>query len=133
MLRGSLLYLSEQPALKRVFSGPLTRPLVRRFVAGEMLGDALAAVRRLNDAGLTVTLDYLGESGSSAQEAGLAALQYVAILHAIERQGARANASLKLTQMGLDVDRALCVRNLERIIVQASQFGNFIRIDMEGS
>src|SRR5262249_45627854 len=52
---------------------------------------------------------------------------------AIERQGARANASLKLTQMGLDLDRALCVRNVERIVMQAAQFGNFIRIDMEGS
>src|SRR5262245_60377615 len=133
MLRGSLLYLSEQPALKRIFSGPLARPLVRRFVAGEMLGDALAAVRRLNDAGLTVTLDYLGESVSSSEEASQAALQYIAILHAIERQGARSNASLKLTQMGLDVDRALSVRNLERVVAQAVQFGNFIRIDMEGS
>jgi proline dehydrogenase len=133
MLRGSLLYLSEQEALKRAFSGPLARPLVRRFVAGEMLGDALPVVRRLNDAGLTVTLDYLGESVASAVEAGQAALQYVAILHALERQGARSNASLKLTQMGLDVDRALAVRNLERIVAQAAQFGNFIRIDMEGS
>jgi len=133
MLRGSLLYLSEQSALKRIFSGPLARPLVRRFVAGELLGDALAAVRRLNDAGLTATLDYLGESVGSAKEAGQATLQYVAILHAIERQGARANASLKLTQMGLDVDRALAVRNLERVVAQAAQFGNFIRIDMEGS
>jgi proline dehydrogenase len=133
MLRGSLLYLSEQPALKRIFSGPLARPLVRRFVAGETLGDAMAAVRRLNDAGLTATLDYLGESVGSAAEAGQAALQYVAILHAIERQGARSNASLKLTQMGLDVDRGLCVRNIERVVAQAAQFGNFIRIDMEGS
>ena len=133
MLRGSLLYLSDQPALKRIFSGPLARPLVRRFVAGEMLGDALAAVRRLNDAGLTVTLDYLGESVSSMEEASQAALQYIAILHAIERQGARSNASLKLTQMGLDVDRALAVRNLERVVAQAAQFSNFIRIDMEGS
>jgi proline dehydrogenase len=133
MLRGSLLYLSEHPALKRMFSGPLARPLVRRFIAGELLGDALAAVRRLNDAGLTATLDYLGESVTSAEAAGQAALQYVAILHAIERQGARSNASLKLTQMGLDVDRALCVRNLERVVAQAAQFGNFIRIDMEGS
>jgi proline dehydrogenase len=133
MLRGSLINLSEQEALKRAFNGPLARPLVRRFVAGEMLGDALAVVRRLNDAGLTVTLDYLGESVTSAAEASQAALQYVAILHAIERQGARSNASLKLTQMGLDVDRALAVRNLERIVAQAGQFGNFIRIDMEGS
>jgi proline dehydrogenase len=133
MLRDSLLYLSDQPVLKRLFGGPLARPLVRRFVAGDSLSDAMAAVQHLNDAGMTATLDYLGESVSSAEEAGQAALQYVAILHAIERQGARANASLKLTQMGLDVDRAVCVRNVERIVAQAGQFGNFIRIDMEGS
>ena len=133
MLRGTLLYLSEQPTLKRLLSGRMARPLVRRFVAGETLNDAMDAVRRLNDAGLTASLDYLGESVNRAEDAGAAALQYITILHAIERQGARANASLKLTQMGLDVDRALCVRNVERIIAQAAQFGNFIRVDMEGS
>jgi len=133
MLRGTLLYLADQPALKRMFGGALARPLVRRFVAGETLADAMAAVGRLNAAGTTATLDYLGESVARAEAANKAALQYVAILHAIERQGARANASLKLTQLGLDVDRALCVRNVERLVVQAAQFGNFIRIDMEGS
>jgi proline dehydrogenase len=133
MLRGSLLYLSEHQALKRIFSGPLARPLVRRFVAGETLANAMEAVRRLNDAGMTATLDYLGESVSSAEKASQSALQYIAILHAIESQGARSNASLKLTQMGLDVDQALCARNVERIVAQAGQFSNFIRIDMEGS
>jgi proline dehydrogenase len=133
MLRGSLLYLSEQPALKRVFGGPLAKPLVGRFVAGEKLSDAVGAIKKLNAAGMTATLDYLGESVATAQEAGAAAMQYVAILHAIERAQVQSNASLKLTQMGLDVDRALCVRNVDRIVAQAAQFGNFIRIDMEGS
>ena len=133
MLRGSLTYLSEQAALKRAFSGPLARPLVRRFVAGERLSEAIENVQKLNAAGMTATLDYLGESVSTAAEAGFAATQYIAILHAIEGAGAQCNASLKLTQMGLDVDRALCRRNVERIVAQAAQFGNFIRIDMEGS
>jgi len=133
MLRGTLLYLSDQPLAKRVFGGPLAKPLVSRFVAGVGLNEALENVQKLNAAGLTATLDYLGESVSSAAEAGAAAAQYIAILHGIERSGAQCNASLKLTQMGLDVDRELCVRNVERIITQAAQFGNFIRIDMEGS
>jgi proline dehydrogenase len=133
MLRGTLLYLSEQPALKRVLGGSLARPLVRRFVAGETLGEAIENVRKLNAAGMTATLDYLGESVGTAAEAGAAATQYIAILHAIERAGARCNASLKLTQMGLDVDRGLCLRNVEQIVAQAAQFDNFIRIDMEGS
>jgi proline dehydrogenase len=133
MLRAPLLYLADRPALKRLFASSLARPLVRRFVAGETLADAMAALRRLNEAGMAATLDYLGESVSSAAAAGAAAQQYIGILHAIERQGANANASLKLTQVGLDVDYALCVRNVERIAAQAAQFGNFIRIDMEGS
>jgi len=133
MLRGTLLYLSERPALKRVLGGPLARPLVRRFVAGETLTEALEHVQKLNAANMTATLDYLGESVSTAAEAGAAATQYIAILHGIERAGVRCNASLKLTQMGLDVDRDLCRRNVERIVAQAVQFNNFIRIDMEGS
>jgi proline dehydrogenase len=133
MLRGTLLYLSERPALKRVLSGRLARPLVRRFVAGETLTEAIENVKKLNAAGMTATLDYLGESVATAAEAGAAATQYIAILHGIERAGANCNASLKLTQMGLDVDQALCRRNVERIVVQAAQFDNFIRIDMEGS
>jgi proline dehydrogenase len=133
MLRGTLLYLSEQSQLKALFEGRLARPLVRRFVAGETLDDAMEAVQHLNAADMTATLDYLGESVHNAAEAGAAAMQYIAILHAIERRHARCNASLKLTQMGLDVDRALCQRNVERIVAQAGQFDNFIRIDMEGS
>ena len=133
MLRGTLLYLSEQPALKRIFGGRLAKPLVTRFVAGETLGEAIEAIKKLNASGMSATLDYLGESVHSAPLAAAAATQYVAILHAIERGQVQSNASLKLTQMGLDVDRDMCVRNVERIVAQAEQFGNFIRIDMEGS
>jgi proline dehydrogenase len=133
MLRGTLLYLSEQPLAKRVFGGPLAKPLVSRFVAGVRLGEAIENVQKLNAAGMTATLDYLGESVKTAAEAGAAAMQYIAILHAIERAGVQCNASLKLTQMGIDIDRALAERNVERIVAQAGQFGNFIRIDMEGS
>lgn len=133
MLRGTLMYLSDQPLAKRVFSGPLAKPLVSRFVAGVELNEALGNVQKLNSAGLTATLDYLGKSVHTAAEAGAAAAQYIALLHGIERIGAQCNASLKLTQMGLDVDRALCVRNVERILAQAAAFNNFVRIDMEGS
>lgn len=133
MVRGTLLYLADQPLAKRVFGGPLAKPLVSRFVAGVGLAEAIENVKKLNAKGLTATLDYLGESVGSAAEAGAAAAQYVAILHSIERAGVRCNASLKLTQMGLDVERAVCVRNVARVLAQAEQFGNFIRIDMEGS
>jgi proline dehydrogenase len=133
MLRGALLYLAAQPQLKALLRGRLARPLVRRFVAGERLPDALAAVAQLNAAGALATLDYLGEAVRAAADASAAAREYIAILHALERAGARCNASLKLTQMGLDVDRELCRRNVALVAAQAAQFGNFIRIDMEGS
>lgn len=133
MLRGSLLYLSEQPSLKKAFDQPLARPLVRRFVAGTTLAEAITAVERLNSQGITATLDYLGESVHTAAEASRAVAQYIAILHAISRAGVQANASLKLTQMGLDIDRKLCLNNVTRIVRQAAEFQNFVRIDMEGS
>ena len=87
MLRGTLLYLADQPALKRVLGGSLARPLVRRFIAGEALPEAIENVHKLNAAGMTATLDYLGESVGTAAEASAAATQYIAILHAIERAG----------------------------------------------
>lgn len=133
MLRGTLLFLSEQPTLKHMLSGPLTRPLVHRFVAGVTLPEATETARAINAEGLSVAFDYLGESVHTAAEAGAAAAQYVAILHAIERAGLRAYASLKPTQMGLDVGYELCRRNLEWIVAQAAQFGTFVRLDMESS
>ncbi len=133
MLRGSMLFLADQKALKRLLSGPLTRPLVSRFVAGEQIDQAISAVQQLNIRGMQATLDFLGESVHTAEAAGTAALQYIALLHAINRAAVDSNASLKLTQMGLDIDAALCQRNVERIVAQAQAFNNFVRIDMEAS
>lgn len=133
MLRGAMLYLADQKALKRLLSGPLTRPLVSRFVAGEHVDEAIAAIQQLNIRGMQATLDFLGESVHSREAASAAALQYIALLHAINRAGVNSHASLKLTQMGLDVDAELCQRNVERIVAQAQSFNNFVRIDMEAS
>jgi proline dehydrogenase len=133
MLRGAFLYASDQPTLRRVFDGPLARPLVQRFVAGTTLPEAIEAVKQLNAAGMMATLDYLGEAVRSAREAQAAAAQYIAILHGIERWSVQANASLKLSQMGLEVDHKLCRSNVERIVAQAAAFDNFVRIDMESS
>lgn len=133
MLRGAMLYLADQSALKRLLSGPLTRPLVSRFVAGENIDAAIAAVRQLNTQGMQATLDFLGESVHTGEAASAAALQYIALLHGINSAQADSNVSLKLTQMGLDVDAGLCQRNVERIVAQAQAFNNFVRIDMEDS
>lgn len=127
------MYLSEQPTAKSIFGGPLAKPLVSRFVAGETLAEAMNAVRAVNAAGMSASLDNLGESVTTPEAANAAAAEYIGILHAIERAGANANASVKLTQMGLDVDDELCRRNVSRILAQAEQFNNFVRLDMEGS
>lgn len=133
MLRSTLLYAADQPTLKQLFSGALARPLVKLFVAGEDLQTAMETTAKLNQAGMTVALDNLGEAVFTVAEAGAAATEYVAIFHAIARAGAQAHGSLKLTQMGLDVDDALCRRSVERLAMQAAQFGNELFIDMEGS
>ena len=105
----------------------------RRFIAGESVEEAVAAVRPLTERGMLLTLDYLGESVSSAAAADAATRDYLKILSIIVSSGVERNVSLKLTQLGLDVDRATCVDNLRRILDPASEHGFFVRIDMENS
>jgi proline dehydrogenase len=105
----------------------------RRFVAGETLEEAIAAVRRLEAEGLTVTIDRLGEK-VEAREAALAAMRaYISVMKLIADAGVTRNLSIKLTQIGLDVDRATCIDNLRRLLDIADQLSFFVRVDMEGS
>jgi len=109
------------------------RGFARRFIAGESVAEAVAAVADLRQQGLLLTLDYLGESVASAEAAAAAATEYVAIIDAIVQSGIERNISLKLTQLGLDVDRATAVDNMRRILEPADAHGLFVRIDMENS
>jgi proline dehydrogenase len=107
--------------------------LARRFVAGETLAQAIEAVRRLNGRGLLATLDILGEN-LGEREAVLAARDdYVQLLDEIARSGVDSNISIKLTMLGLDVDRGFCAENLDAVLRAARERNNFVRIDMEGS
>ncbi|MFQ5746773.1 MAG: proline dehydrogenase family protein [Gemmatimonadota bacterium] len=134
MLRQTLLFLSEREGLKDLlFHLPLARRAAGRFVAGETSDEALAAAAALNAAGFRVTLDLLGESVSDREEAGRAARVYEESLEEIERSAASATISLKLTQLGLDIDPEFCLENLLRIVERAAALDNFVRIDMEGS
>jgi proline dehydrogenase len=134
MLRAGLLWLSEQPTVFRfVRSNGLARRFASRFVAGETIDTAIAALRELNAARISASLDLLGESVSTAAEAHAARDTYLALLDRIHAAGADANVSVKLTQMGLDIDPALCVENLTAILTRAAQHRSFVRIDMEGS
>jgi proline dehydrogenase len=105
----------------------------RRFIAGETVEEAIAAVADVPARGLRLSLDYLGESVASFDEAQAAAEAYVRIIDAVVRSGTERNISLKLTQLGLDVDRATAVDNMRRILEPADRHGFFVRIDMEDS
>jgi proline dehydrogenase len=107
------------------------KSFARRFIAGETIEESIAAARRVEQQGLLHTLDYLGESVASLSEADAAAREYLRIIDAIKASDIGRNLSLKLTQLGLDVDRATAVDNLRRILDRADNF--FVRIDMENS
>lgn len=105
----------------------------RRFIAGESIEEAIAAARVVEQAGLQATLDFLGESVASAAEANAATVAYLEVMRKITDAGVGRNVSLKLTQLGLDIDRATCVDNLRRILDEAAAHNFFVRIDMENS
>lgn len=134
MLRQTLLFLSEREDLKNVLMKmPFSRQAASRFVAGETSAEALAAARALNDAGFRVTLDLLGESVNEREEAEAATAAYQKSLDEIDSSDAVSTISLKLTQLGLDIDEEFCFQNILGIVQYAEQLGTFVRIDMESS
>lgn len=128
--------LSRSAVLKRLASRHgLTTPtsFASRFIAGESIEAAIAASSRLQSQGLLVTLDHLGERVRTLEESTAAALDYVRLLDAMIAAGIDRNVSLKLTQLGIDIDHATCVDNLRRILEPATRQNCFVRIDMENS
>lgn len=134
MVRALLLFLSRQKQLRQwMETSPTARRLATRFIAGETLDEALALSRSLNAEGISVTLDRLGESVTSLDEAARARDVYLRTLEAIHSSGIHGNVSLKLTQLGLDLSEPECRANLERLVERAAGFGSFVRVDMESS
>ena len=128
--------LSRSAMLKRLTSKYGMRSpesFARRFIAGETVEEAIDTSRRVQAEGLHITLDYLGESVRTTEEAGAATRAYVRLLDVIVAAGIERNISLKLTQLGASIDRATCVDNLRRILEPAGRHGFFVRIDMENS
>ena len=105
----------------------------RRFIAGETLDEAIAAARAVERAGMTVTLDLLGESVATSTAADAATREYLSVMEKMVAAGVSRNISLKLTQLGLGLDRSACIDNLRRILEPAQARDFFIRIDMEDS
>jgi proline dehydrogenase len=105
----------------------------RRFIAGESTDEALEAARRIQTSRLRLTLDHLGESVANRAEADAATRAYLHLMDRIVGAGIERNISLKLTQLGLTIDRATSVDNLRRILDAAAKNDFFVRVDMEDS
>ncbi|MBI4789364.1 MAG: proline dehydrogenase family protein [Chloroflexi bacterium] len=134
VLRDLLLALSTNAAMRQfVISFPLSRRLSRRFVAGETLDAAIQVVKKLNRQGLEVTFDQLGENVTQESEARQAKDGYLRALDAIAANQVKSHVSVKLTQMGLDLNSDLCLAHMRQIIAKAREAGAFVRIDMEDS
>jgi len=134
MIRSTLLKLSESKAFANwVTSNGTTRRMARRFVAGETLDEAIEAARKCNDAGMLVSLDYLGENVSTISDAQHSRDAYLEVFERIAEEKLHANVSGKLTQLGLDINLEFCEGLVLSIVERALGFDNFLRIDMEGS
>ena len=134
--KGLFYALSRSRLLKRLASSyGMATPssFARRFIAGETIDEVIDAAHALERQGLLLTLDYLGESVRTLEEADAATREYARLLEVILLSGIERNISLKLTQLGAGVDRATCVDNLRRILEPARKHGFFVRIDMENS
>jgi proline dehydrogenase len=133
-MRQGLLWLSERQSIFNfVRRNGLARRFASRFVAGETIDDGVAAARELAARGITSSLDLLGESVTVEREAVAARDQYLTMVDRLAASGAEVNVSVKLTQMGFDIDEDLCARNVSAILDRVERAGGFLRLDMEGS
>ena len=131
-VRHILLYLSQAAwARKMISEWNVAWRVASRFVAGTDREAAIQTTRALNDKGILVTLDYLGESCTSEGEALQARAEILRLLDDIHRNNLQANVSLKPTQLGLKIDSELALDNICALVEKAKSVGNFIRIDME--
>ncbi|MBP7963723.1 MAG: proline dehydrogenase family protein [Caldilineaceae bacterium] len=132
MLRSLLIYLSKAAWARRIVTGwGVARAVALRFVAGETPDDAIRAVEELNAAGIFATLDHLGEHTTSPAEAAHSTADVLHMLDLIQSTGVQSNVSVKLTQLGLNLDTDLCRNNMAAILDRAAQNDVMVRIDME--
>ena len=136
MLRSAILAASRSGTVRRLVThAPVSRTVVRRFVAGEDVEDAVRVTRALQTDGLHVSLDHLGEDTTDAADATATVDAYSNLLDRLSAEGlaARAEVSVKLTAVGLDIDPAMATANALRIVEAAQAAGTTVTIDMEGS
>jgi proline dehydrogenase len=132
--RSALMFLSRREGLKDAATRvPALGRVARRFIAGERMEDAVAAVKELNARGLSVSFDHLNETVRNEAETQEEVREYLRLLARIDQVGARGNVSIKLTQCGLLFDRELALRNARTVVAEAARRGSFVRVDMEQS
>lgn len=131
MMRNAFLYLSKNRMANRTAKRYGLKFGAKRFVAGVQIADAIEAIRQLNAKGIVATLDHLGEFISTEQEAAEATNYCIRTLEAIAESGVKSHLSLKMTQLGLDISRELCMKHMRMILDTANRQGQFVRIDME--
>ena len=107
--------------------------LAKRFVAGETFEDSIPKAKYLNHKNLKLTLDLLGENVHDKRTADSTVEEYIHLLNGINEHGLISSISIKLTMMGLDIDREYCVENLYKLLDVAQKYNQFVNIDMEGS
>lgn len=134
LTRSALIYLSRQEGLKE-FAARFRpfKKLTTRFVAGETIDEAVAAIRDLNAEGCSASFDHLNESVANSVEADAEVKEYLQILSSIAETGINSNVSIKLTQFGLELDPELTYKNARTVVEDAARRGNFVRVDMEAS
>ena len=134
LTRSALIYLSRQEGLKDFAARfSLFRKLTTRFIAGESIDEAVAAIREVNAHGCSASFDHLNESVGSIAETEAEVREYLDVLARIDETGIESNVSIKLTQFGLEIDPDLAYRNARRVVEDAARRGNFVRVDMEAS
>jgi proline dehydrogenase len=134
MLKSVFIALSRNVRIKKiVLEWKPARLASRRFIAGETLEQAVEAVKKLNELGINATVDQLGENTIDLTGATQSTNDVINIIDAIVKNNLRANVSVKLSQIGMNLDDESCTKNLSQILDHAKTAGVFVRIDMEGS
>jgi len=136
MLRAFFVHLSENRSLRSFAErSSIGQRVSGRFVAGTEIADAVRVTQAVNKAGMSVSIDNLGENVTNPDEARLSAQLYQQILDAIAANHLNANISLKLTHMGLDVDEGMARQIVSGLVARAAAMNppGFVRVDMEGS
>src|ERR671917_1970936 len=132
--RNALLFMSRHEGLKDFATRfRFFKKMTHRFVAGDDIEEAIAAIREINAKGCTASFDHLNESVAAAAETEDEVREYLQILSRIDDTGINSNVSIKLSQFGLEIDPELAYKNARRVVEDAARRGNFVRVDMEAS